>query len=184
MFGTNANAIMGERACTALELFRRGCATMRRTPAEMSSSEKIYGISSHNEGGLPRERSRRGKANSKSASALLLELQEHVKGKCHLTHGLKGLEVDNFLHGTECSNATAMSSASWCIVRRNGYHWTVELLRYAFFSYTAIMNFTAGVAGAFGALHHMSKAWRKQEKKSVGSWFVAESASPFGGELS
>ena len=114
----------------------------------------------------------------------ILELQEHVKGKCHLTHGLEGLDVDNFLHGTECSNATAMSSASWCIVRRNGYHWTVELLRYAFFSYTAIMYFTAGVAGAFGALHHMWKAWRKQEKKSVGSWFVAESASPFGGELS
>ena len=46
MFRTNANTIMGERECTASELFRRGCATMRRTPAEMSSSEKIYGIPS------------------------------------------------------------------------------------------------------------------------------------------
>ena len=108
MFRTNANTIMGERACTALELFRRGCATMRRTPAEMSSSEKIYGISSHNEGGLPRERSRRGKANSKSASALLLELQEHVKGKCHLTHGLEG----RFLL-TQTQSAQARPQCRW-----------------------------------------------------------------------
>ena len=57
--------------------------------------------SPHNEGGLPRERSRRGKANSKSASALLLELQEHVKGKCYLTHGLEGLIVGFFLHKDE-----------------------------------------------------------------------------------
>ena len=26
------------------------------------------------------------------------ELQEHVKGKCHLTHGVEGLDVDIFLH--------------------------------------------------------------------------------------
>ena len=53
----------------------------------------------------------------------------------------------------------------------------------AFFSYPVIMYFTAGFAGVFSALHHMCKAWCKQ-KKSVGSWFDAESASPLGGELS
>ena len=52
----------------------------------------------------------------------------------------------------------------------------------AFFSYPAIVYFTAGVAGVFSALHHMWKPWSKQ-KKSVGSWFDAESA-PLGGELS
>ena len=54
----------------------------------------------------------------------------------------------------------------------------------AFFSYPAIMYFTAGVAGVFTALHHMRKACCKQEKKSLGSWFDAESASPLGGVLS
>ena len=52
----------------------------------------------------------------------------------------------------------------------------------AFFSYPAIVYFTAGVAGVFSALHHMWKPWSKQ-KKSVGSWFDSESA-PLGGELS
>ena len=37
----------------------------------------------------------------------------------------------------------------------------------AFFSYPAIMYFTAGVAGVFTALHHMWKASCKQEKKKV-----------------
>ena len=64
--------------------------------------------SPHNEGGLPRERSRRGKANSKSASTLLLELQEHVKGKCHLTHGLEG----RFLL-TQTQSAQARPQCRW-----------------------------------------------------------------------
>ena len=85
----------------------------------------------YNEGGLPRERSRRGKANSKSASALLLELQEHVKGKCHLTHGLDGLGVGSFLHENrvlECNSDVVGDQ---------------------------VHSFTAGVCGVFCALHHM-----------------------------
>ena len=76
-----------------------------------------------------------------------------------------------------------MSWASRCTVRRNGHHVTVVLLRYDFFSYPAIMYFKPEFVVSF-ALHHMWKAWRKQEKKSVGSWFDAESASPLGGKFS
>ena len=47
-------------------------------------------------GGLPRRRSRC--SDSQLEPCFILELQEHVKGKCHLTHGLEGLDVDNFLH--------------------------------------------------------------------------------------
>ena len=50
----------------------------------------------------------------------------------------------------------------------------------AFFSYPTINSSRSLL---YSALHHMWKPWSKQ-KKSVGSWFVAESASPFGGELS
>ena len=38
----------------------------------------------------------------------------------------------------------------------------------AFFFYPTTMHFTAGVAGAFSALHNMWKAWCKQEKKKCG----------------
>ena len=52
----------------------------------------------------------------------------------------------------------------------------------AFFFDPIIMHFTARVCGVFCTLHHMWKAWCKQ-KKSVGSWFDAESAQ-LDGELS
>ena len=98
MFRTIANTIMGERACTAKELFSTGLSDNETDAGrDVFFGENIWNFL-HNEGGLPRERSRRGKANSKSASALLLELQEHVKGKCHLTHGLEGFDVGSFLH--------------------------------------------------------------------------------------
>jgi len=58
-----------------------------------------------------------------------------------------------------------------------------QLYSFAAFFSSTIMYFTARATGAFGALHHMWKAWCKK-KKSVGSWFDAESASPLGGELS
>ena len=138
--------------------------------------------SPHNEGGLPRERSRRGKANSKSASALLLELQEHVKGKCHLTHGLDGLGVGSFLHENRVLECNSDVVGVQVAVQRKRALWdscTTPLLSFP----TLPSSFAAGVASAFSALHHMWKAGCKQGKKSVGSWFVAESA-PLGGELS
>ena len=56
-----------------------------------------------------------------------------------------------------------MSSASWCIVW--GYGNSGQLYSYdAFFSYPAIVYFTAGVAGVFSALHRMWKPWCKQKK--------------------
>ena len=100
MFRTNANTIMGGRACTALELFRRGCSTMRRTPAEMSSSEKIYGISSTTErqeancDSVPDA----GKPTRTALQRFSLELKEHVKGMCHSTNGLDSLDVGFFLN--------------------------------------------------------------------------------------
>ena len=98
MFRTNANTIMGERACTALELFRRGCATMRRTPAEMSSSEKIYGISSTTKEAYRESVPDAGKPTRTALQHFSLELKEHVKGMCHSTNGLDGLDVGFFLH--------------------------------------------------------------------------------------
>ena len=83
---------------------------------------------------------------------------------------------------TKCSGLTAMSLASRCAVQRKRapcYSCTPPMLS----SPTLPSYFAAGVASVFSALHHMWKAWCKQGKKSVGSWFVAESA-PLGGELS
>ena len=74
--------------------------------------------SPHNEGGLPRERSRRGKANSKSASALLLELKEHVKGMYHLTNGLDGLDVGFFLHENKVLFSNRDNDVVRVLVRR------------------------------------------------------------------
>ena len=104
---------------------------------------------------------------------------------CYLTHGLEGLDVD--LH-VLYENKVLMRDRDVVGVlgHRLGETGTMEQLysSNAFFSSTLNYNtLQAGVAGVFSALHHMCKAWCKQ-KKSVGSWFDAESASPLGGELS
>jgi len=101
---------------------------------------------------------------------------------CYLTHDLEGLDVDFFLH----KNKVLHSDVVGVLGHRLGETGTMEQLysSNAFFSSTLNYNtLQAGVAGVFSALHHMCKAWCKQ-KKSVGSWFDAESASPLGGELS
>ena len=100
----------------------------------------------------------------------------------YLTHDLEGLDVDFFLH----KNKVLHSDVVGVLGHRLGETGTMEQLysSNAFFSSTLNYNtLQAGVAGVFSALHHMCKAWCKQ-KKSVGSWFDAESASPLGGELS
>ena len=172
MLRTNINTIEGERG-RALHhnlffsdgLFEKGTEAWR----DVLFWRKVCGTPSPRRIRMPAATAFRS-SDSQLEPRFILELQEHVKhAKCYLTHGLEGLDVGIFLPPRrKCSGLTAMSFASWCTVRRNGHHGTVELLRYAFFSYTAIMYFTAGVAGAFGALHHMWKAWRKQEKKSCG----------------
>ena len=68
--------------------------------------------------GLPRRRSRRGKANSNSASALLLELKEHVKGMYHLTNGLDGLDVGFFLHENKVLFSNRDNDVVRVLVRR------------------------------------------------------------------
>ena len=100
----------------------------------------------------------------------ILKLKEHILDK--LFDARLGRSISS-CSNTKCSSSPVMSSASWCIVW--GYGNSGQLYSSAaFFSYPIIVYFTAGVAGAFSALHHMLKAWCKQ-KKSVGSWFDAES---------
>ena len=128
MFRTNANTIMGERACTALELFRRGCATMRRTPAEMSSSEKIYGI--------PSQRSSR-RLTATAFPTRESQLEQRFSASFgaegarqgHLTHGLYGLDVDFFLHKDEVLECNSGIVVDHLHSLKKRAPWTVVPLR-------------------------------------------------------
>ena len=104
-------------------------------------------------------------SDSQLEPRFILELQEHVKHvKCYLTHGLEGLDVGIFLHKNKvlrfgqrfCPRSGAPSEETATMGQLYFYA--------AFFSSPTIMYFTAGVAGAFGALHHMWKAWCKKKK--------------------
>ena len=63
------------------------------------------------------------------------------------------------------------------------HHGTVVPLR-RFFLLPDHHVLQAGVGGAFSACTTCGRRGASEEKKSVGSWFDAESASPLGGELS
>ena len=105
---------------------------------------------------------------------------------CYLMHDLKGLDVDFFLHNTRTKCSTVMSPASWCTVWGKRAQWNSCTPPMLSSPLPYCNTLQAGVAGVFSALHHMWKAWSAcigKQKKSVGSWFDAESA-PLGGELS
>ena len=75
------------------------------------------------------------------------------------------LDVDFFLHKNKLRRSdSGVVGVQVCRPNKTG---TKLYSSEAFFS-TTIMNFTAGVAVFFSALHHMWKAWCKQGKKSVG----------------
>ena len=128
----------------------------------------------------------RWRFRSGAASSSMLEVQEHVKGKYYLT-ARPGRSRRRLLSAQEqsaqprqrcCLRPGAPSEEPGTMGQFFSSH--------AIYSYPTIVYFTAGVAGVFSALHHMWKAWSAcigKQKKSVGSWFDAESA-PLGGELS
>ena len=82
---------------------------------------------------------------------------------------------------TKCSSAAEMSSESWCAVWRNGHH-VIVLLLPAFFSYPTIVYFKPVSPIPSSPCTTCGRRGASKEKKSVGSWFVAESA-PLGGDL-
>ena len=186
MLRTNTNTIEGERARTAsqLLLFDGVVRQWDRGLQRYLLLREICGTS------LPRS-SRRPAAtsfrcsNSQLEPRFILDLQERVKHvKCCLTPGLEGLDVEFFLHKEQRAQPRQRCRLRPGAPLKKGHHGTVwtKLLRSYVLLYHNVLQ--AGVAGVFSALHQMWKAWCKQEKKSVGSWFHAESASPFGGELS
>ena len=112
-----------------------------------------------------------GKAKSNSAS-FWSSRSEYVQRKLNFTHGLEDLSS---CMRTKCSGRTAMSWASRCTVRRNGRHgqhsfcWRTPSIA----SVPCVITKKEGVVSLY----------RKTRKKSVCSWFVAESTL-LGGELS
>ena len=141
---------------------------MRRTPAEMSSSEKIYGIPLTTEG---QEAYRDGvpMLGQQLDQRFILELQEHVKGKCHLTHGLEGLDIEFFLHKNKVIDSDVVGVQMHHLSKRAPWDsCTPSMLSFPTrSSCTSQPEFVVSLV-----LHRMLKAWCKK-KKSVGSWFDA-----------
>ena len=83
--------------CIRTFFFRRGCARMRLSPKEILSLDKSIWNSLTTEG---QEVYRNGvpMLGQQLEQRFILEVQEHVMGKCYLTHGPKGLDIELFLH--------------------------------------------------------------------------------------
>ena len=162
-------------------VFRRGCTTKRLWPGEMSyfGGQSIQSsLTAQNQeayrDGVP-------DAGKPTRTALHSGAPGTRQGQVLFDARPGSLDVDFFLHKNKLRRSdSGVVGVQVCRPNKTG---TKLYSSEAFFS-TTIMNFTAGVAVFFSALHHMWKAWCKQGKKSVGSWFDAESASPLGGELS
>ena len=169
---------------SAYFFFWRGFARERRRPREMSSFEK----SIWNSLTTPEQEQETCRVcvpmlgQPTAWTALLLDLQEHVKDKCCWTHCLNGLDVDFFLPQEQ--SAQVWQRCRWrpgAPSKENGHHVTVVLLRcFLLLPYhrtsqpeSPVSSVPCTTCGRRGA---------SKEKKSVGSWFVAESA-PLGGEL-
>ena len=100
MWRTNANAIEGgQGAQWAGIFFRRGCTTKRLWPGEMSyfGGQIIQNPLTAQDQKACRDAFPRS-GTAKLEQLFILELQEHVKGKCVIWRtGLEGLEVDFIL---------------------------------------------------------------------------------------
>ena len=160
---------------------------MKRTPAEMSSSEKIYGILSKRSSrrltatAFPKRESQLEQRFSTSAWSWRSTSRASVIWR---TAWMVSTSASSSTR-TECSGLTAMSLASRCIISSEQTGTMGQMYSYAaFFSYPIIMYFTAGVAGVFSAPHQRWKAWCKPRKKKVLVHGLLQSASPLGGELS
>ena len=173
MWRTNANTIEGERARTATQLFfPTGFARKRRRPGEMSSLEKSMGkpLTAQDQDALPRRRSRSGTANSLNRASFW---SASITSRTYIIW----CTVYMVLASTSSCTTTNCSSGArprlrcrWRPGASSEETGTMGQLysSAAFFFYPTTMHFTAGVAGAFSALHNMWKAWCKQEKKKCG----------------
>ena len=115
-----------------------------------------------------------GKANSNSAS-FWSSRSEHVQRKLNFTHGLEDLILDFILHENK-------------VLRSDSDVVGVQVHRPKKRSPWAAFLLLVNVIDCFSALHHKegrrgTLVSEKKKKKSVCSWFVAESA-PLGGVLS
>ena len=161
MFRTIANTIEGERACTASEPFWRGCVTMRRTPVEMSSSEKIYEI--------PSQRRRLTARAFPTRESQLKERFSASFGAPGARQGQvsfdarPGRSISSYTN-TKCSSSTAMSLATGCTVWRNG---TMGQLYHsaAFFSFPIAMYFKPESPVSFAPCTTCGRRGASKEKK-------------------
>ena len=101
--------------CIRTFFFRRGCARMRLSPKEILSLDKSIWNSLTTEG---QEVYRNGvpMLGQQLEQRFILEVQEHVMGKCYLTHGPKVSTSSSSCTRTKSSGRTAISSAPRCII--------------------------------------------------------------------
>ena len=183
MWRTNANTIEWGRVRSGPECFSTGLYDIET----VAGRDVLFWGAKHTElpnraesGGLPRRRSRRGKANSNSSS--FWSSRNTSRASVIWRTALKVSTSSSSCTNTKCSGRTAMSWAFWCTVWGNGHHGKVVLLRcFLLLPYHHVLQ--AGVYGVFCALHHMWKAWRKQGKKKVLVHGLLQRAPRLVGEL-
>ena len=187
MLRSNRNTIEGERAGTVSQLFfsdglfEKGMEAGRDV---LSFWRKVYGTPSPRRIRMPTATAFQC-SDSQLEPRFILELQEHVKHvKCYLTHGLEGLIVGFFLHKDEmleCNSGIVVDQVHSLKKRApwDSLDETPPLL-----CTPTIMYFKPVSPVSSAPCTRCGRRVASKEKKSVGSWFVAESASPLGGELS
>jgi len=174
----NASPVEGERARDdASQLFLRGFARKRRSPGEIISMEKRIRNSITAE---EQEAYRDGVPilGQQIEQRFILELQEHLK-YC-LMHGLENLDIEFFLHKNKALNRgrDVVGVLVRCLTKRTPRDsFTPPLLSSPALPSCASQPVSSAPCTTCG------RRGASKEKKSVGSWFVAESA-PLGGELS
>ena len=186
MWRTNANTIEGERARTAsqLLLFDGFCKKETEAGRDVFFGEK-YGETPHRAGSgcLTRQHSDARTANSLNRASFW---SASITSGTYiiLMHGLFGLSVDFFLHDNEVLKRDRDCDVVGAQVHRlkKRERGKVLLLRLFLLLYHHVLPPESPVPLA--PRTRCGRLGASKEKKSVGSWFHAESASPFGGELS
>ena len=104
----------------------------------------------------------------------------------HLTNGLDGLDVGFFLHENKVLFSNRDNDVVRVLVRRLKKRLSWESSSTPMHSSPTLPSCTSQPDSQVSSAPCTTCGSRgaSKEKKSVGSWFVAESASPLGGELS
>ena len=174
----NANAIEGERARSAPETFSTGLYDID-AQAERYLLGRQHGTPSP-------PRSRRPTATalltrvSQPERRFILELKEHFMDKCYLTYGLDG----RFLLA-QTQSAQARPRCRWRPGAPSEEIETRDSCTPVVLSSPTLLSCTSQPESPVPLAPCTTCGSRgASKKKSVGSRFVAESASPLGGELS